>query len=38
MNFLLSRKVMKLLDEQNKIFNQLPDGAMIHKTHTNIRK
>ena len=38
MKFLSSRKVIKLLDEQNNIFNQLPDGAMIHKTKADIRK
>ena len=38
MNFLTRRKVIKLVDEQNNIFNKLPDGAMIHKTASDIRK
>ena len=37
MKYLSTRKVIKLLDETNNIFNKLPDGAMIHKTRNDIR-
>ena len=38
LNFLTQRKVIKLQDEHNNILNKLPDGVMIHKTTSDIRK
>ena len=38
MNYSSRKKVINLLDEQKNIFNKLPDGAIIHKTKSNIRK
>ena len=34
--YMSTRKVLKLLEEQQTIFNKLPDGALIHKTQRNI--
>jgi hypothetical protein len=31
-SLLKGEKIMELLEEQHKIFNNLPDGAIIHKS------
>ena len=36
--FSSARKIIRLVDEQNMIFNRLPDGAMIFKSKNDIRK
>lgn len=36
--FSSTRKIIRLIDEQNMIFNKLPDGAMIFKSKNDIRK
>ena len=38
LQFASSRKIIKIIEEHNNILNKLPDGAMIHKTMSDIRK
>lgn len=36
--YMSTRKVLRLLEEQRRIFNMLPDGAMIHTTDKDLSR